>query len=290
MTYTAVRSGFTGPSAHIGGSSDYHIDLKLNESLPIAQRVNALDALARQYKSIGREIEFSNQNVGGARWNLEADLSDKVDLLNRAAGAHAPRPGWQSVDFYVPFAGKSRFDAGAVEGASIYVPAIAGGKVRRGSGGDYGYFSEALSPSGEVLFRVGHGDVRRPEDSTEVAVAGGAVPPSKEKGAEGGAPGSKEFLEAAIGTILADAVVGGKLKPPGMPEAKKKDKDENGITRDELYKLQQIKNLQTREQERERIERQGLNQFLSAVDAAKSQMARASALAQQSFRAPGTIV
>lgn len=285
MTYTAVRSGFTGPSAHIGGSSDYHIDLKLNETLPIAQRVGALDALARQYKSIGREIEFSNPGVAGARWNPEVGLAEKVDLLNRAAGAHAARPGWQSLDFYVPFAGKSRFEEGAVEGASIYLPAVAGGKVRRGSGGDYGYFSEALSPTGEVLFRVGHGDVRRPEESTEVAVAGGTPKPDTSQVPTGE---SNPLLESFIGTILADYVSGRRPKSPDLSAAKKTE--EEGITRDELYKLQQLKNLSTSQQERERAERQGLNQFLTAVDAAKSQMAKASALAQQSFRAPQTLV
>jgi len=285
VSYTAVRSGFTGPSAHIGGSSDYHIDLKLNETLPIAQRVGALDALARQYKSIGREIEFSNPGVAGARWNPELGLAEKVDLLNRAAGAHAARPGWQSLDFYVPFAGKSRFDEGAVEGASIYLPAVAGGKVRRGSGGDYGYFSEALSPTGEVLFRVGHGDVRRPEESTEVAVAGGAPKPDTSQVPKGE---SNPLLESFIGTILADAMSGRRFKSPDFSAAKKTE--EEGITRDELYKLQQLKNLSTSQQERERAERQGLNQFLSAVDAAKSQIAKASALAQQSFRAPQSLV
>ena len=69
MAYTPVRSGFTGPSAKIGGSSDYHIDLKLLQSLPVAERVKAVDSLAQQYRSIGREIEFSNAAVSGQRWD-----------------------------------------------------------------------------------------------------------------------------------------------------------------------------------------------------------------------------
>jgi hypothetical protein len=76
----------------------------------------------------------------------------------------------------VPFKGKSRFDKGAVEDASIYLPGVAGGKIRRGSGGGYGYFSEALDPSGKVVFRVGHGNVDRPETETEVSVATGQPP------------------------------------------------------------------------------------------------------------------
>ena len=73
----------------------------------------------------------------------------------------------------MPFKGKSRFDKGAVEDASIYIPGVAGGKIRRGSGGNYGYFSEALDPSGKVVFRVGHGNVDRPEAETEILVAAG---------------------------------------------------------------------------------------------------------------------
>ncbi len=165
------RSGFTGPSDRIGGSSEYHIDLKVLQTLPLQERIRAMDSLAQQYKSIGREIEFSNESVSGRRWNPTAPLEEKVNLLELAAKAHAPRSGWDSYDFYVPFAGKSRFDPGAVEGASIYIPGVPGGKIRRGSGGGYGFYSEAMDPSGRVVFRVGHGDVSRPETDAEVLVA-----------------------------------------------------------------------------------------------------------------------
>lgn len=178
MAYPIHRSGYTGPSAKIGGSTDYHVDLKMLSSLPIAERIKAMDALANQYGSIGREIEFSNDAVSGKRWNATSDLADKVDLLERAAAAHShsQSPGFNSFDFYVPFKGKSRFDKGAVEDASIYLPGVAGGKIRRGSGGGYGYFSEALDPSGKVVFRVGHGNVDRPEAETEILVAAGQPP------------------------------------------------------------------------------------------------------------------
>lgn len=165
------RSGFTGPSERIGGSSPFHIDLKVLQSLPLQERIRAMDSLANQYKSIGREIEFSNEAVAGRRWSPTAPLEEKVNLLETAARAHAPRSGWDSYDFYVPFAGKSRFDPGAVEGASIYIPGVPGGKIRRASGGDYGFYSEALDPSGQVVFRVGHGDINRPETDAEVLVA-----------------------------------------------------------------------------------------------------------------------
>jgi hypothetical protein len=172
MAYVPVRSGYTGPSSKIGGSSDYHIDLKLLESLPVAERVKAVDSLAQQYRTIGRDIEFSNAAVSGQRWDTSKDLSDKVDLLQRAAAAHghSTHPGWQSLDFYVPLKGKSRFEKGAVEDASIFLPGVAGGKVRRGSGGGYGYYSESLDPSGKVLFKVGHGNIDRPEAESELNV------------------------------------------------------------------------------------------------------------------------
>ncbi len=165
------RSGFTGPSERIGGSSEYHIDLKILNALPVEEKIRALDSLAAQYKNIGREIEFSNQAVSGRRWNLNATPEEKKALFEAATAAHATRPGWDPLDFYVPFAGKSRFDKGAVEGASIYIPGVPGGKITRGSGGGYGYFSEAIDPSGRVVFRVGHGDINRPETEAEIAVA-----------------------------------------------------------------------------------------------------------------------
>lgn len=172
MAYIPIRSGFTGPSEKIGGSSPYHIDLKVKANLPLAERVKALDVLAKQYSQLGREIEFSNANVAGARWNPAANFDDKIKLFNQAVAAHkhSMHPGWNSLDFYVPFKGKSRFTQGAVEGASIYLPAVPGGKVRRASGGGYGYYSEALDPEGNPIFKVGHGDISRPEKEGEVKV------------------------------------------------------------------------------------------------------------------------
>lgn len=165
------RSGFTGPSERIGGSSPYHIDLKILSALPLQEKIRALDSLAQQYKSIGREIEFSNQAVSSQRWNPDASPEQKKALFEAAVAAHRTRPGWDPLDFYVPFKGKSRFDEGAVEGASIYIPGVPGGKVRRGQGGGYGYFSEAMDPSGRVVFRVGHGDINRPEEQGEILVS-----------------------------------------------------------------------------------------------------------------------
>jgi hypothetical protein len=168
MSYTTARSGFTAPQGKGGKGTPYHQDLKLLSSLPIGEKVKMIDAVARQNQSIGREIEFSNPAVSGRRWNPGAELAEKVDLLEKAAGAHShsQHSGWQSFDYYTPFKGKSRFDKGAVEDASIYLPVVPGGTVKRGSGGGYGYYSEALDPSGKVIARVGHGNIDRPEAET----------------------------------------------------------------------------------------------------------------------------
>jgi hypothetical protein len=193
------RSGFTGPSERIGGSSPYHIDLKILSSLPYEEKIRALDSLAAQYKGIGREIEFSNEAVSGRRWNLNATPEEKKALFEAATSAHRARPGWDPLDFYVPFAGKSRFDKGAVEGASIFIPGVPGGKITRGSGGGYGYFSEAVDPSGRVVFRVGHGDINRPEEQGEVLVAEGNQPIRVDE-----AKSTNEVLEEAIKKLTAE--------------------------------------------------------------------------------------
>ena len=168
---TTIRSGFTGPSKKIGGSTDYHIDLKLLNSLPLAERVKVFDTLAERYGQNKRNIEFSNPGVSGNIYNPNVPFSERAALLQRAAGAHAPSSAsFSSYDFYVPFQGQSRFKKGAVEDASIYIPTVAGGSVKRGSGGGYGYYSEALDPSGKVLYRVGHGNVDRPEKNGDLLV------------------------------------------------------------------------------------------------------------------------
>ena len=196
------RSGFTGPSERIGGSSPYHIDLKILSELPIAEKIRALDSLANQYKSIGRQIEFSNEAVSGRRWDPTAPLEDKVALFEAVRGAHAPRQGWDPLDFYVPFADKSRFDTGAVEGASIYIPGVPGGKITRGSGGGYGYFSESQDPSGRVVFRVGHGDINRPEEQTEILVAEGQPKPPTDTATTAGTKTADELLLEKLDEII----------------------------------------------------------------------------------------
>jgi len=206
MSYIPVRRGFTGPKGKMGKGDPYHIDFQLLESLPIADRVKAVDTLAKQYQSIGREIEFSNAAVSGRRWNPSLDLSDKVQLLNQAAQAHAHsrHPGWQSLDFYVPLKGKSRFDKGAVEDASIFLPGIPGGTVRSNSGGGYGYYSESMDPSGRTVFRIGHGNIDRPEEKAELKI-GANIAEEASATASGSRTDPKEFL---VGYLLGTGLAG----------------------------------------------------------------------------------
>jgi len=173
MSYTAVRRGFTGPAGKIGRGAPHHQDLQLLESLPAVDKVKLIDAIARQNKGIGRVLEFSNSAVSGKTWNLDADLSDKIDLLNKASAAHAHsrHPGWQSFDYYTRFANApNRFAKGAVEDASIFLPVIPGGKVKSATGGGYGYYSESFDPSGRMIARVGHGNIDRPEAEAELQI------------------------------------------------------------------------------------------------------------------------
>lgn len=196
----------------MGEGDPHHLDLKLLEALPNVEKVKAIDAISNQYGSIGREIEFSNAGVSGQRWNPSLDLSDKIQLLNQAAAAHAhsKHPGWQSLDFYVPFKGKSRFDKGAVEDASIFLPAVPGGTVRSNSGGGYGYYSEALDPSGRTVFRIGHGNVDRPEELGELKV--GAAPVST------GTPATPSESSGRTEDILKAFLYGAQTREEKKPE------------------------------------------------------------------------
>jgi len=218
MSYIPVRRGFTGPKGKMGEGDPHHIDFKLLESLPSVDRVRAVDTLARQYQSIGREIEFSNAGVSGRRWNPSLDLSDKIQLLNQAAQAHSHsrHPGWQSLDFYVPLKGKSRFDKGAVEDASIFLPAIPGGTVRSQPGGGYGYYSEAMDPSGRTVFRIGHGNIDRPEEKAELKIDPN-LSNETTTNTSGSSVDPKEFLMGYfLGTGLA-----GEPKETGMTKMKR---------------------------------------------------------------------
>ena len=161
MAYTLYESGRTGPSANIGGSSDYHIDSKFSTALGSDEARRRFEAKVRKYRELGRDVEFSNSGVAGEIYNLDADEATRIDLWNRATGAHAPREGWYSLDYYAPMSGKGRWDKSA-EGAPIFAVGAEGSRQETGTGGNYGFHSLIYDKDGNLMSKVGHGDDRYP--------------------------------------------------------------------------------------------------------------------------------
>ena len=151
----------TGASQHIGGSSDYHIDTKFSKSLSMEDRVKMMDKLAESYAARGRKIEFSNAAVSGKVWNKNATMEEKLALLQAAQNAHghSRHSQYDSIDYYIPSTGETRFGKSA-EGAEILVPTVEGGKVNYGQGGGYGAFITLTDEKGNVILKTGHGDIR----------------------------------------------------------------------------------------------------------------------------------
>ena len=157
MSFSVQRIGVTGPGGRIGSGTEYHIDTKFKDNLSFEQIRDRMDAIARQYQTQGREIEFSNQGVAGQIYSLSSTPEERLSLLKQAAGSHSSRPGWHSFDYYAPTAGKGRWDKSA-EGAPIFVAGAAGLKVQGGTGGNYGNYAFVLDKDGGVISKSGHGD------------------------------------------------------------------------------------------------------------------------------------
>ncbi|BAU12886.1 hypothetical protein LEP3755_34190 [Leptolyngbya sp. NIES-3755] len=156
------KSGlFTGPSANIGGSSEYHVDVKLSSSLSDEEQVKLFDQMAHAYYKDGRVIEFSNPGVAGQQYDLNDPKRGELLKRVRAAHSHSVSPGWNSFDFYAPKIGENRF-SNSVEGAEMTAPNIPGGRVNYASGGNYGNHLSITDSSGREIFKMGHGDDRKP--------------------------------------------------------------------------------------------------------------------------------
>ena len=149
----------TGPSAYIGGSSDYHIDTKLKADLSMDETIDMFDQMARAYEAQGRVIEFSNAAVADERYRSSMTRQQKEDLLRRAFAAHAPRGGYRAFDYYIPKAGEDR-EGKSAEGAEIFVPTSPGGRLDYGTGGDYGNYVLIYDAQGRLIGKTGHGDSR----------------------------------------------------------------------------------------------------------------------------------
>jgi len=180
MAYTLYESGKTGPSANIGGSSDYHIDSKFSTTLGAEKARRMFEEKVKKYNSLGRNVEFSNQGVAGSVYDMSMPDEDRASLFERAHSAHAARDGWYSLDYYAPTKGNDRFHKSA-EGAPIFAIGLEGGKRETGTGGGYGFHSLMYDNNGSIIAKVGHGDDRFPtnsDPSTPSPVADQSVTPA----------------------------------------------------------------------------------------------------------------
>lgn len=189
--WTTVPGGFTGPSGKIGMQSPdgaYHIDTKISSSMSPEDVVNAFTAAALKFKKVGRRLVFSNEGVSGKEFDPFAPFDQRLQLIKSAAQAHAAggrnHPGWYSLDYYAVLPNKSgefdRFRTGAVEDATIFVPAPVGSKVQHASGGGYGFYTTVLDPkTGQPIIKTGHGNIDRPiKDKNNYIVTDSLTPGS----------------------------------------------------------------------------------------------------------------
>ena len=177
-TGEAMATGLrTGASQYIGGSADYHIDTQIMKSVPMEQKVAMVDQMAAGYAKQGRVMEFSNQGVAGEIWDTNMSYDEKVKLLERAFAAHSHSSygDRNSIDYYIPKKGDSRFDKSA-EGAEILAPTVGGSTATYASGGGYGNFIEIKDEKGNVIARTGHGDTRFGPKSGTVDIGQGVTP------------------------------------------------------------------------------------------------------------------
>lgn len=173
----AMATGLrTGASQYIGGSSDYHIDTQFMKTVPMEQKVAMVDQMAAGYAKQGRVMEFSNQGVAGETWDTNMTYDQKVKLLERAFAAHSHSrySDRNSIDYYIPKKGDSRFDKSA-EGAEILVPTVGASSATYASGGNYGNYIEIKDEKGNVISRTGHGDTRFGPKSGTVQITPGST-------------------------------------------------------------------------------------------------------------------
>lgn len=229
----AYASGLkTGPSARIGGSSEYHIDTKIKASLSMEQKIAMMDELSRGYAAQGRVIEFSNASVAGLVYSHNMSAKDKAALLNKVFAAHnLPRGraldqgGFHSLDYYIPKSGETRFGS-SVEGAEILVPSIDGGKLEYHTGGNYGRFVVGVDKDGNVLYKTGHGDSKLSANRGTVSfgrsrrgTTGAAVPTTPAVPQQTTPPKAPTLPPPAVpeATNAPPAPI---LPPPTVPEAR----------------------------------------------------------------------
>jgi len=156
--YRPIQIGVTGPKGRMGAGTGYHIDSKYSSSLPWKDIVGRFDAKANLYAQQGRNIVFSNQGMDYAAYNPKAEMAAKVALLQKAAGAHAPRKNVHSFDYFAT-KGTDVWDKSA-EGAPIYLAVQDGRTPTISQAPDYGVYGSVTDQEGNVIGKSGHGDTK----------------------------------------------------------------------------------------------------------------------------------
>ena len=162
VTAGSFASGlYTGPAATIGSGSAYHIDTKFPTSISWEQIDQYFLAMAQGYALNNRRIEFSNRAVSGQVYNPQDPPATRIAMLQRAAAAHAPRPGNHSFDYYVPLNGTDRWSE-SVRDVEMILPVVPGGRADYASGGRYGNYVRVYDANGTFIYTTGHGNDTRP--------------------------------------------------------------------------------------------------------------------------------
>ena len=157
----------TAPKGYMGSGDEYHIDTKFSKNLSMEERIKMMDQLAASYAAKGRKIEFSNSAVSNEIYDPNKSMEEKIDLLSRAQSAHghSVHSDYDSIDYFVPNMGETRFGKSA-ENADILIPTVDGGKVEYGQGGGYGAYVTLRDAEGNVVLKTGHGDTRTAKSGT----------------------------------------------------------------------------------------------------------------------------
>jgi hypothetical protein len=216
MPYSTSLIGYTGPEGRIGTGAAYHIDSKYASSLPWEEVDRRFQAKAKRYAEEGRNIMFSNTGMNYAVYNPVAPIEQRIALLQKAAGAHAKRPGWHAFDYYAPKQGKDVQDV-SVEKAPIYFATPNNQRVLGATAQDYGNYAYILDEKGNVTSKIGHGDINYPAYQANQAVnpgSGQTVNPESSvtinnyygDGTETKQRQQKGFVDNLIGSLLNQAL------------------------------------------------------------------------------------
>ena len=173
---------YTGDNGTIGYNinGQYHIDSKVRILDPengrygpetLAAARYAFDEMAKGYAAEGRDIEFSNSDVDGVRWDVNDSIEVKNEKLIEVAKAHGSQHDeWLSFDYYPIMAQSAgRNSPGSdIAGVEMILPSTPGGHVsysNEGAENVPGYYGikASIYREGESRpwFITGHGDVNR---------------------------------------------------------------------------------------------------------------------------------